>query len=195
MGLESPFKGFDQFVDNVHMGIAQPFARSNKFQFQLIGVGNLVPVIDDRMNMYCSSTELPDIAIDSNQSASTNNRPERNYAISANWATFSASFYLSHDYRERTFFERWIDSIYHRGSGTVAYFDDYIAQVKVSALASNTVMQTREGAEKTYEVTLNEVYPISISKNEMTMDAGTNVSIMSIKFNYTDFTTEITKET
>jgi hypothetical protein len=195
MGLESPFKGFDQFVNNVHMGIAQPFARSNKFQFQLIGVGELVPVIDDRMNMYCSSTELPDIAIDSNQSLSVNNRAERNFAISANWSTFSASFYLSHDYRERTFFERWIDSIYHRDSGTVAYFDDYIAQVKVAAISSNVVMQTREGAEKTYEVTLNEVYPISISKTEMTMESGTSVETVSIEFNYTDFTTEISKET
>jgi hypothetical protein len=185
-------KGFEErkgtsiheFISHANKQTGRGFARENAFKVDIIGAP--VGKEDARaVSMMAQTATFPDVALAADKSLSINNTPEFSIASSANWANIDFTFLVSDNFRERNFFEDWVDFIYNRDKGTVKYFDEY-------ASASIEISYMRNPLDKTpnpldYKIVMKDVYPTSVGEVTLNVASVDTISTMSVNLHYTNF--------
>jgi hypothetical protein len=170
------------------------FARPNYFLATIENQGSGLSSLlnrdnQDRINLLCDSTTLPDVATIPITSTEGTDFP---YDIVNNlaYAAHSATFYLSSDMWEKKFFDKWLELTYHKDRGQPHFYDDYTGSMKVTQgyFGSDESAWNHDGApDKKYTVTLNDVYPKSIAPISLDWSSTNALSKMSVTFHYSSW--------
>ncbi len=185
-------KGFEErkgtsiheFISHANKQRGRGFARENAFKVDIINA----PVGQEdvrAVSMMATTATFPDVALAVDKSLSINNTPEFSIASSANWANIDFTFLVSDNFRERNFFEDWVDFIYDRDNGTVKYYDEYAsAFIRVSYM-TNPLDKTPNPLD--YSIMMENVYPTSVGEVTLNVSSADTISTINVNLHYTNF--------
>lgn len=126
------------------------------------------------MAMMCTTAVMP------GRQLNVSEHKHENYAIgipvSQNYTPVSFGFTLSQNLKERRFFELWQDVVVNISDGTMNFYSEYVADVKMYQLDKNN--------EITYGVRLVECYPTALSDVSYTYAANNETLNMSVTLSY-----------
>jgi hypothetical protein len=178
------FNSIDQFISHANSQRGRGFARENAFKVEIIGAP-VRPKDARAISMMAQTATFPDIALAADKQLSINNRPEFSIASSANWANLDFTFLVSSDFRERNFFEDWVDFIYDRNNGTVKYYNEYASASIEITYMSNAL--SVEPDPRDYKIVMENVYPTSVGEVTLNVSSTDTISTMNVNFHYTNF--------
>jgi hypothetical protein len=191
-----PNRQLDNFranINNSNRGMGC-FARPNYFLATIEHQGNnkFSPLLNrqnqDRINLLCDSTTLPDIAtipITSTEGTDFSYDIVNNFA----YATHSATFYLSSDMWEKKFFDKWIGLTYNKDKGQPNFYDNYTGSMTITQGYFGGDIDDIWGheGESKYTVTLKDVYPKSIAPISLDWSSTNTLAKMSVTFHYSSW--------
>lgn len=126
------------------------------------------------LSMMCTSAQLPGRDLLTVEHRHYQTPIKIPYSTQYNDVSFS--FLLSHDLRERIFFEVWQQAIVNVKTGTMNFYDEYISDIKIHQL-------DKEG-QITYSVLLKEAYPISIGQVDYSASSQNDIVTCPVSFSY-----------
>lgn len=127
-----------------------------------------------QLAMMCTTAMMPGRQINSNEHKHENYPIRIPYSVGYTPVTFG--FTLSENLKERRFFELWQDVIVNVMDGTMNFYNEYVAPIKIYQLDKQNNV--------TYGVELRECYPSSISDISYTYAANNELLNMSVTMNY-----------
>lgn len=175
-------KTLREFIGKVKQGLARtshynvtfsPPSCINKTTFN----GNIIRTI----LLFCEQTQLPSLNI-----ATTPNRTWgeiRQMPYDKEYQEINLTFYVDKEMKVKLFFDQWMNAIKHSVSGHMAYYNDYIVDVKVEVFDV--------GENSRYIVTLKEAYPKNISAVEMNY-GGKDVMRIQVSMTYKNWESNAT---
>jgi hypothetical protein len=127
-----------------------------------------------RLTLRCENAELPSRTFATAERKIYGPTELHPYLTNYNQSTFT--FIVSEDMLEKKLFDAWMDLINPRSTFNLAYKKDYITDI--------TVNQYDLQNNKTYSVSLNEAFPLSV--NQLDLDWGNETSYhkLSVVFAY-----------
>ena len=167
-----------EFIAN--MNTSGGFARPSRYEFEIFPPRAISKrEMNDQLTLQCVAVEMPghDLQSQTRQHAS---EPEREIVQYHDYeGTIDATFLLSHDLRERSYFEKWQSLAVNKTTHKANYYDNYIGTMYISQLSS------AKGAElPSYTMKVEEVYPVTVGNIEYSAESTDEVAEQTIKFQY-----------
>ena len=164
-----------EFIANMNTNVGG-FARPTKYEVWIFPPRAIHKrEISDQLTLQCVAIEMPghDLQSQTRQHAS---EPEREIVQYHDYeGTIDATFLLSHDLREKSFFEKWQSLAVNKDTHKARYYDDYIGTMYISQLSSEQI---------SYTMKAEEVYPATIGTIEYSADSTDEVAELTVKFAY-----------
>ena len=181
-----------QFIANMNTTVGG-FARPTKYEVWIFPPRAIHKrEISDQLTLQCVAIEMPghDLQSQTRQHAS---EPEREIVQYHDYeGTIDATFLLSHDLREKTYFEKWQSLAVNKYTHKAKYYDDYIGRMFIYQLTSGGLRDPK-GPEiqlanqpeiPSYGMMVEEVYPATIGTIEYSADSTDEVAELTVKFAY-----------
>ena len=181
----------NEFISN--MQTSGGFARPSRYEFEIFPPRAISKrEINDQLTLQCVAVEMPghDLQSQTRQHAS---EPEREIVQYHEYeGTIDATFLLSHDLREKTYFEKWQGLAVNKYTHKAKYYDDYIGRMYIYQLSPNPKYDTKgpliqlanEPETPSYGMVVEEVYPATIGTIEYSADSTDEVAELTVKFAY-----------
>lgn len=126
------------------------------------------------LSMRCIQMQFPSRALMTTESRHWGTPYKIPYSVMYDAVTFT--FVSSRDLAERKFFEIWQETVVNIGSNSLNFYDEYVRPIKLYQLDS-------EG-EVTYEVELQEAYPINIGQIDYSYATINDFQAIPVTFTY-----------
>ena len=167
-----------EFISN--MQTSGGFARPSRYEFEIFPPRAISKrEINDQLTLQCVAVEMPghDLQSQTRQHAS---EPEREIVQYHDYeGTIDATFLLSHDLRERSYFEKWQGLAVNKTTHKANYYDNYIGTMFISQLSSAPGIEL-----PSYTMKVEEVYPVTVGNIEYSAESADEVAEQTIKFQY-----------
>ena len=168
------------------------FARPSRYEFEIFPPRAISKrEINDQLTLQCVAVEMPghDLQSQTRQHAS---EPEREIVQYHDYeGTIDATFLLSDDLREKTYFEKWQSLAVNKYTHKAEYYDDYIGRMFIYQLSPNPEYDTKyqlgifaNPETPSYGMLVEEVYPATIGTIEYSADSTDEVAELTVKFAY-----------
>ena len=181
----------NEFISN--MQTSGGFARPSRYEFRIFPPGAISKrEINDQLTLQCVAVEMPGHDLET-QSRQHGSEPERQMVQSHEYeGTIDATFLLSHDLREKTYFEKWQGLAVNKYTHKARYYDDYIGRMYIYQLSPNPKYDTKgpliqlanEPETPSYGMLVEEVYPVTIGNIEYSAESIDEVAELTVKFQY-----------
>ena len=126
-------------------------------------------------SLRCESIEFPGRTLDTTPDTNLYG-PIRDIVNGYSYGDVTATFQMSQDLREKTFFETWQRLAYDNRSWHIEYYDSYTGSIDIHQLDINN--------NKRYGVQLIECFPKTIAAMPLTAAPATEISKLSVTFSY-----------
>jgi len=148
--------------------------------------------LGEQINLFCHSIEMPghDLQTQTQQHGSA---PSRSIVTSHGYeGDITASFYLSADLREKTFFETWQRMAVSTTTHKANYYDDYIGSMEIFQLSgqgdsANILGQLLDREIATYGIKVSEVYPEKIAQLQYDYSTKNEIAKLTVNFAYREW--------
>ena len=156
------------------------FARPSRYEFKIFPPAGISKrEINDQLTLQCVSIDMPGHDLET-QSRQHGSEPERQMVQSHEYeGTIDATFLLSHDLRERSYFEKWQGLAVNKTTHKANYYDNYIGTMFISQLSSAPGIEL-----PSYTMKVEEVYPVTVGNIEYSAESTDEVAEQTIKFQY-----------
>ena len=167
-----------EFIGN--MQTSGGFARPSRYEVWIfppsaVNKGH----INHQLTLQCVSIDMPGHDLET-QSRQHGSEPERQMVQSHEYeGTIDATFLLSHDLRERSYFEKWQSLAVNKTTHKANYYDNYIGTMYISQLSSAPGIEL-----PSYTMKVEEVYPVTVGNIEYSAESTDEVAEQTIKFQY-----------
>lgn len=158
-------------VSKLSVGVARNNRYSIIMSVPISGEG-LMPLQD--VLLFCDQIQLPGLSVQTTPNRVYGEVRETPYEF--NYEPLNASFYVDSDMHVKFMFETWIKSLQLGNRRTFNYYDEYVCP-QMNILVQNIEEKT------TYQVTLYEVYPKTVSPVQMDYSSK-DIMKMSVTFAY-----------
>jgi hypothetical protein len=151
-------------------------ARPSRFDVEIPVPLKLVSYrnLGQRLTLRCENAELPSRTLATTERKIYGPTEKHPYVSTYNESTFT--FIVSDDMLEKKFFDAWMDLINPRSTFNVAYKKDYMTNI--------TVNQYDLQNKKTYSVSLNEAFPLSVNQLDLDWSNESAYHKLSVVFAY-----------
>ncbi len=168
-----------EFIANMNTNVGG-FARPTKYEVWIYPPGAISKrEINDQLTLQCVAVEMPGHDLET-QSRQHGSEPERQMVQSHEYeGTIDATFLLSHDLRERSYFEKWQSLAVNKTTHKANYYDNYIGTMFISQLSSAPGIEL-----PSYTMKVEEVYPVTVGSIEYSAESTDEVAEQTIKFQY-----------
>src|SRR5210317_131579 len=158
-----------------------------------------------RLDLFCSDVSLPGRTITDDVNEQYYG-PSRSFAKNVSFDEMTLSFYTGIDFDERVYFEAWQNMVIDPISYDAGYYDDYAAPCKITITPLkrsflDTLLQYKPTSEMTleeldklrdlvgsnesaYQLQCYEVYPKSISAQQMSYSSSSAFVKVDVTFKY-----------
>ena len=161
------------FLGNIN---SQDLARKNRYRISISGPGpQAAGGFREHMAMMCETIEFPG----QNMMSSADTLrfgPQREMINGVTYGPITASFIMSPDMYVKRFFERWQEQTIDLTTWEPKYYADYIGGMKI--------YQLDRGNNTTYVVELFEVYPKTITAQDVGNTTGDAYQTLSVELDY-----------
>lgn len=127
-----------------------------------------------QLSIMCTIAQMPGRTIN------TNEHKHENYPIkipfSQSYDEVTLGFTLSENLKERRFFELWQDVVLNVPTGTLNFYNEYTAPLRIYALDKTNRIK--------YGVELRECYPTNLSAVDYTYASTNDILSMSVSLSY-----------
>ena len=167
-----------EFIGN--MQTSGGFARPSRYEVWIFPPAGISKrEINDQLTLQCVAVEMPGHDLET-QSRQHGSEPERQMVQSHEYeGTIDATFLLSHDLRERSYFEKWQSLAVNKTTHKANYYDNYIGTMFISQLSSAPGIEL-----PSYTMKVEEVYPVTVGNIEYSAESTDEVAEQTIKFQY-----------
>ncbi len=167
-----------EFISN--MQTSGGFARPSRYEVWIFPPAGISKrEINDQLTLQCVSIDMPGHDLET-QSRQHGSEPERQMVQSHEYeGTIDATFLLSHDLRERSYFEKWQGLAVNKTTHKANYYDNYIGTMFISQLSSAPGIEL-----PSYTMKVEEVYPVTVGNIEYSAESTDEVAEQTIKFQY-----------
>jgi hypothetical protein len=167
-----------EFIGN--MQTSGGFARPSRYEVWIYPPAGISKrEINDQLTLQCVSIDMPGHDLET-QSRQHGSEPERQMVQSHEYeGTIDATFLLSHDLRERSYFEKWQGLAVNKTTHKANYYDNYIGTMFISQLSSAPDIEL-----PSYTMKVEEVYPVTVGNIEYSAESTDEVAEQTIKFQY-----------
>ena len=131
--------------------------------------------ITRRASLRCEAIEFPGRNLDTTPDTNLYG-PIRDIVNGYSYGDISATFQLSNDFREKTFFETWQRLAYDNRSWNIEYYDMYTGSLDIHQLDQNN--------RKRYGVQLIECFPVTIASQALSATPASEISKITVTFKY-----------
>ena len=187
-------------IDNFRAQIvkADGLARQSKFKV-IIRPPDWLVQYRDGIELFCSDIEMPghDLETVAQQHSSA---PTRNMVTHHDFGgSIQASFYLSADLNEKSFFEAWQNTAVNPITHKANYYNNYVGSLEIyqlsqesgtksvtSGIAGANITQ-RKGDLATYGIDVTEVYPETIGAVDYSYSKGDEFATLDVEFGYREW--------
>lgn len=163
-------------INNFLSSFKGDLARPSRFDVEIGVPLKLVSYLNtaQRLTLRCENAELPSRTLATTDRKIYGPTEKHPYLTTYNESTFT--FIVSDDMLEKKLFDAWMDLINPRSTFDIAYKKDYTTNI--------TVNQYDLQNKKTYSVSLNEAFPLSV--NQLDLDWGNETAYhkLSVVFCY-----------
>ena len=187
-------------IDNFRAQIvkADGLARQSKFKV-IIRPPDWLVQYRKAIELFCSDIEMPghDLETVPQQHSSA---PTRNMVTHHDFGgTIQASFYLSADLNEKSFFEAWQNTAVNPITHKANYYNNYVGSLEIYQLSQESGTKTvtsgiaganitqRKGDLATYGIDVSEVYPETIGAVDYSYSQGDEFATLDIEFGYREW--------
>jgi hypothetical protein len=184
-------------IDNFRAQVVKGdgLARQSKFKV-IIRPPDWLVQYRDGIELFCSDIEMPghDLETVPQQHSSA---PTRNMVTHHDFGgSIQASFYLSADLNEKSFFEAWQNTAVNPITHKANYYNNYVGSLEIYQLsqksgASSTsptgFSSIRNPDLATYGIDVTEVYPETIGAVDYSYSQGDEFATLDIEFGYREW--------
>ena len=186
-------------IDNFRAQIvkADGLARQSKFKV-IIRPPDWLVQYRDGIELFCSDIEMPghDLETVPQQHSSA---PTRNMVTHHDFGgSIQASFYLSADLNEKSFFEAWQNTAVNPITHKANYYNNYVGSLEIYQLSQKSGTKSadrsgrsgdaqRRGDLATYGIDVTEVYPETIGAVDYSYSQGDEFATLDIEFGYREW--------
>ena len=186
-------------IDNFRAQIvrADGLARQSKFKV-IIRPPDWLNQYRDGIELFCSDIEMPghDLETVAQQHSSA---PTRNMVTHHDFGgSIQASFYLSADLNEKSFFEAWQNTAVNPITHKANYYNNYVGSLEIYQLSQKSGTKSadrsgrsadtnRRGDLATYGIDVTEVYPETIGAVDYSYSKGDEFATLDIEFGYREW--------
>lgn len=128
-----------------------------------------------RTSLRCEGIEFPGRNLDTTEDTNLYG-PMRSIVNGYSYGDVTATFQMSNDLREKTFFETWQRLAFDNRSWNVEYYDMYTGSLDIHQLDQNN--------RKRYGVQLIECFPKTIAAMPLSASPASEISKLSVTFAY-----------
>ena len=128
-----------------------------------------------KTGLQCESIEFPGRNLDTTEDTNLYG-PMRSIVNGYSYGDVTATFQMSNDLREKTFFETWQRLAFDNRSWNVEYYDMYTGSLDIHQLDQNN--------RKRYGVQLIECFPKTIAAMPLSASPASEISKLSVTFAY-----------
>ena len=128
-----------------------------------------------KTGLQCESIEFPGRNLDTTEDTNLYG-PMRSIVNGYSYGDVTATFQMSNDLREKTFFETWQRLAFDNRSWNVEYYDMYTGSLDIHQLDQNN--------RKRYGVQLIECFPKTIAAIPLSASPASEISKLSVTFAY-----------
>ena len=155
------------------------YMRPNRFEMTINSPLSL-PRVERQIQFHIKDIGLPDRTL---RSVMNGNQygPPMEIVQGQTYGALSATFYLSSDMSERTYFEDWQKTTFNTNTYDLNYYKEYVGSIEIYTL--------NEQDERKYGVLIHEVFPDTINPIQLSQDASTAVGTFQVGFKYRKFST------
>ena len=145
---------------------------------QKVGGGSIGSYDTNDLNVLCTSARIPGKQIRTIERVT--GIPTQRTAVGYETGDASFSFYLTHNYTVRKYFQDWMDTVVSRRPPyDVGFFDDYKADILVQ-------QQDKKGSH-VYITKLKDCYPVNIAEIELNNQAQQAALELTVAIAYKDY--------
>ena len=187
-------------IDNFRAQVVKGdgLARQSKFKV-IIRPPDWLVQYRDGIELFCSDIEMPghDLETVAQQHSSA---PTRNMVTHHDFGgSIQASFYLSADLNEKSFFEAWQNTAVNPTTHKANYYNNYVGSLEIYQLSQESGTKTvtsgiaganitqRKGDLATYGIDVSEVYPETIGAVDYSYSQGDEFATLDIEFGYREW--------
>ena len=180
-------------IDNFRAQVVKGdgLARQSKFKV-IIRPPDWLVQYRDGIELFCSDIEMPghDLETVPQQHSSA---PTRNMVTHHDFGgTIQASFYLSADLNEKSFFEAWQNTAVNPITHKANYYNNYVGSLEIYQLSQKSGSKVvdrnaRRGDLATYGIDVTEVYPETIGAVDYSYSQGDEFATLDIEFGYREW--------
>jgi len=187
-------------IDNFRAQVVKGdgLARQSKFKV-IIRPPDWLVQYRDGIELFCSDIEMPghDLETVPQQHSSA---PTRNMVTHHDFGgSIQASFYLSADLNEKSFFEAWQNTAVNPITHKANYYNNYVGSLEIYQLSQESGTKTvtsgiaganitqRKGDLATYGIDVSEVYPETIGAVDYSYSQGDEFATLDIEFGYREW--------
>lgn len=166
----------DDFAASIRSGLAAPSRYKVEFTFnrRMLQFTNLTTV--NQLAFVCTQAELPGKKIDTSNDQTYG--PMRKMAFGAIYDDLTLTFLCTNGMLEREVFDRWMSMIVDPSSNYMTYYDDYKSTINI------TTLQNTKVGQPTYNITVEEAFPISINQQQLSYENVNSVLTLVVTFAY-----------
>ena len=180
-------------IDNFRAQVVKGdgLARPSKFKV-IIRPPDWLVQYRDGIELFCSDIEMPghDLETVAQQHSSA---PTRNMVTHHDFGgSIQASFYLSADLNEKSFFEAWQNTAVNPITHKANYYNNYVGSLEIYQLSQKSGSKVvdrnaRRGDLATYGIDVTEVYPETIGAVDYSYSQGDEFATLDIEFGYREW--------
>lgn len=159
---------------------SQGLAINNRYKIQITPPNspiliNQITKNSNLIELFAQSVDLPTVGI-KHHSVALSGEPIH-YAREKNYGDelLNIVFYDTPDLKIKRLFEDWLEFMFPLPSRQLRYYDDYNARIQISVLNrshSDRSEINTNNALPSYDITVHEVYPQSVTSGKLSADAG-----------------------
>ena len=158
-------------------------ARKNRYKVQITDAPRGLQFTED-MALMCESIEFPGQNMTSTPDNLRYGLP-RESITAVTYATITASFICSPDMKEKKFFEAWQQQTMNLVTYEPRFYLDYVGALKIAQLDKND--------KTTYEVELFEVYPKTVTAQDLGYATNDAYQTIAVELMYHHWTPTLIK--
>lgn len=132
-------------------------------------------LIDIQLN--CSAAQMPGVSIGTSELRIKG--PIRKIPNDMIFADMSLTFYNTSRYKERKYFEHWINSITDKETKSFSYYHDYISNIVIA--------QFDQAGIVVHAVRLNEAYPTAVGEIALGYENTDQIETFPVTISYRDW--------
>jgi hypothetical protein len=180
-------------IDNFRAQVVKGdgLARPSKFKV-IIRPPDWLVQYRDGIELFCSDIEMPghDLETVAQQHSSA---PTRNMVTHHDFGgSIQASFYLSADLNEKSFFEAWQNTAVNPITHKANYYNNYVGSLEIYQLSQKSGSKVvdrnaRRGDLATYGIDVTEVYPETIGAVDYSYSQGDEFATLDVEFGYREW--------